>query len=89
MRTTLTLEDEVAVALKDAVRRKGSSFKAEVNATLRAGLASLASPPKPKCYRLVPKAMGPAAPAVQLTKALELADFLEDEEIVRKLDLRK
>ena len=36
MRTTLTLEDDVAAALKDEVRRTGRPFKAVVNELLRA-----------------------------------------------------
>ena len=37
-RTTLTLEDDVAERLLEETRRTGRSFKAVVNATLRAGL---------------------------------------------------
>lgn len=41
MRTTLTVEDDVAVKLKRLA--KGRSFKATVNEVLRAGLLSLES----------------------------------------------
>lgn len=89
MRTTLTLENDLASALKESAHRKGTSFKAEVNSTLRAGLRTLNEAPKPKRYRLTPKSMGPPAPGIDLRKALQLADALEDEGIARKLELRK
>ena len=38
MRTTLTLEDDVAFALERAREREGLSFKAVVNLALRRGL---------------------------------------------------
>lgn len=39
MRTTLTLDDDVAARLQAEARRTGRSFKAVVNEYLRAGLA--------------------------------------------------
>ena len=89
MRTTLTLDDEIATALREIAYRTGESFKAAVNATLRAGLAAAEAPPKPKRYRLKPASLGGALPGVDLDKALRLADVLDDEGIARKLELRK
>ena len=89
MRTTLTLDDDIAAALKETAYEKGSSFKAAVNDTLRAGLAVLKAPPKPRRYRLKPASLGGISAAVDLHKALQLADALEDEAIARKLELRK
>lgn len=40
MRTTLTLDDDVAAKLKAAMRRSGRPFKDVVNDTLRRGLAA-------------------------------------------------
>ena len=40
MRTTLTLDDDVATKLKDFARRKNLSFKAAVNTVLRRGLVA-------------------------------------------------
>ncbi len=39
MRTTLTLDEDVAAKLKAEVRKSGKPFKAIVNETLRDGLA--------------------------------------------------
>ena len=89
MRTTLTIDDKIAKALKDAAHRSGKSYKQVVNETLRAGLSSNRVMDNAKPYRLKPVSMGGVAGAYNLTKALELADYLEEEEITRKLDLKK
>jgi hypothetical protein len=47
MRTTLTLDDDVAVLLERARRTKGLSFKQIVNQALRAGLIEV-GPPGPR-----------------------------------------
>ena len=88
MRTTLTLDDRLAKALKALAHRSGKPFKQVVNETLQAGLSARAAP-KPKSYRINPVSMGGVLPGVDLTKALRLAAAMEDEEIVRELELRK
>lgn len=89
MRTTLTLDDDLASALKEAAFRQGESFKTIVNEALRRGLTVLPSPPRAKRYRLEPAHLGGVRPGVNLDKALQLADALEDEAIASKLELRK
>jgi hypothetical protein len=46
MRTTITLEDDVAASLKRLEKRRGIKFKALVNQVLREGLKTLIAPPK-------------------------------------------
>lgn len=41
MRTTLTLDPDVAIELARLQRKRGEAFKQTVNAVLRAGLATL------------------------------------------------
>jgi hypothetical protein len=89
MRTTLTLEDDVAAGLEKLVDLTGRSFKDVVNETLRAGLEARQAAPPRRRYRLRPSHLGPVASGVKLDKALTLAGALEDEELVRKLELRK
>lgn len=89
MRTTLTIDDRIAKALKDAAHRSGKSYKQVVNETLRAGLSANRIMDETKSYRLKPVSMGDVAPGYNLRKALELAEHLEDEEIARKLELKK
>ena len=44
MRTTLTLEADVAVLLKRLVKRRGGSFKDTVNSALRRGIEEMSAP---------------------------------------------
>lgn len=60
MRTTLTLEDDVAALLRRIQRRRKSSFKDVVNDALRQGLRQLDEPSTPrKPYRMKPADLGP------------------------------
>ncbi|MEO8540386.1 MAG: CopG family transcriptional regulator [bacterium] len=86
MRTTVTLDADVVELVKSHARRSGRSFKAAINDAIRAGLVAERGGPRP--YR-VPSRPMQLRPGVDLTRALRLADALEDEEILRKLDLRK
>lgn len=88
MRTTLTLEDRLAKALKQLAHRSGKPFKQVVNETLRAGLAA-SNRPRAAAYKLKPVSLGGVVPGIDLTKALQLAAAMEDDEIARKLELRK
>lgn len=85
MRTTVTLEPDVDARLRRLARERHLSFKAALNQTLRAGLASEEAP---RPFRQRTHRLG-LRPGVDLTKALQLAAQLEDEETVRKLELRK
>ena len=44
MRTTITIEDDVAVRLEREVKKRGTSFKGVVNEVLRAGLDAVQEP---------------------------------------------
>lgn len=89
MRTTLTIDDNIAKALKDTAYRSGKSYKQVVNETLRAGLAADRVKDTAASYRLKPVSMGEVSGGYNLTKALELSDYLEEEETARKLELKK
>jgi hypothetical protein len=89
MRTTLTIEDDLAQALKRRAQESGRSFKSLVNEALRAGLEETASEPARRPYRLEPVAMGQITAGLEMDKALSLAGRLEDDELARKLELRK
>jgi hypothetical protein len=88
MRTTLTLEADLAAALKHEARRRGQPLKRIVNEALRAGLAARRGP-APRRYRIKPVSLGGVVPGIDLDQALRLADALEDEALARKLELRK
>jgi hypothetical protein len=89
MRTTLTIDDRIAKALKALAHRSGKPFRQVLNETLKAGLAAREVPARPTPYRVKPVSLGGVVPGVDLTKALRLAASLEDAEIARKLELRK
>ncbi len=57
MRTTLTLDEDVAAKLKSEARRTGRSFKETVNELLRAGLAQSRAK-KDRPLKVHAKAMG-------------------------------
>jgi hypothetical protein len=61
VRTTLTLEKDVAAQLKRAMRERGDSLKDTVNAALRAGLAVLSTPgPAPPTFTVRTFDLGPS-----------------------------
>lgn len=89
MRTTLTLDDELAAALKARAAHTRRPFKVVVNDMVRLGLMASEAPPPPRAYRLEPSSLGEPRPEYDLSKALRVAEELEDVETARKLDLRK
>jgi hypothetical protein len=86
MRTTVTLDPDVAAKLKQASRDLGVSFKEVLNTSVRRGLGDAGATPQP--YRLPTRNLG-VRPGVDLDRALRLAGELEDAETIRKLHLRK
>lgn len=89
MRTTLTIDERLARDLKEIAHRSGKPFKQVVNETLHAGLSAGKAPRRARRYRLKPASLGQPLPGIDLDKALQLADALEDVEIARKIELRK
>lgn len=86
MRTTVTLDPDVATALRQVVRERGVSFKEALNSAIRAGLSARHQAATP--YRTPSRSLG-LRPGVNIDKALQLSADLEDAEIIRKLELRK
>lgn len=78
MRTTLTLDPDVAALLKKAVAKGDVSFKDVVNAALRRGLASVSNKPKPR-YVLQPKDAGGDF-LVDITDNAALAEMMDRED---------
>lgn len=86
MRTTVTIDPDLAAKLRRIARERGISFKEALNTMLRAGIGARADAARP--YRLRARRLG-LRPGIDLDKALRLAAALEDEETVRTLELRK
>lgn len=60
MRTTLTLEKDVAARLAQTARKRRMSFKTVVNEALRAGLAIIDTPSPPVTFRTIGFDLGPS-----------------------------
>lgn len=58
MRTTLTLDSDVAAKAKRGAARLGKPFKSVINSALRIGLDEVLKPPAAKPYRTKPQPMG-------------------------------
>jgi hypothetical protein len=81
MRTTLTLDDDVAKELREEARRSGRQFKDVVNEALRRGLSTGSKPAgRSGRFRVRPKACG-FRPGIDLTKLNQLVDEMEAERI--------
>jgi hypothetical protein len=78
MRTTLTIDDDLAGLLKRRSRELGVPFKDIVNRTLRAGLGEEAKSRQHPAPKVIPHAFG-FRPGIDLDKLNQLADELEDE----------
>jgi hypothetical protein len=76
MRTTLTLDEDVAARLKRLLRQRDANLKAVVNDALRRGLDQLEAPSKPnKPFRMKTYDMGEALfPIDNVAEALAFAE---------------
>ena len=83
MRTTITIDPDVALKLKKKVAREKIRFKDAVNQALRIGLAKEQPSAKPR-FRVEPHACGFKA-GIDLDKLNQLADELEADELAAKM----
>jgi hypothetical protein len=79
MRTTVTLDSDIAARLKGLRKRRDQTFKEVVNTALRAGLDRLESPAKKptKPYTLHPVFLGARLP--NLDNIADVLAAIEDE----------
>jgi hypothetical protein len=87
MRTTVTLDSDVERLIRDAMKERAISFKEALNEAARIGLSGR---PRRRANKFTQKSfrMGEAQ-EFRWDKALAVADAIEDEELTRKLALRK
>ena len=85
----MTLDDDVARAVKRLTEDRGEPFKKVVNDLLRLGLEARLEPPAPRRVEIPSASLGRVKPGIDLDRALRLAGDLEDAEIARELELRK
>jgi hypothetical protein len=88
MRSTFRIDDDLLEELREQAHREKVSLTRLLNRVLRSGMEAKRdrAPRRPR-HREQTYAMG--EPRTDLRKALALAAALEDDEIVRKMTLRK
>lgn len=80
MRTTVTLEDDVAAKLRAEARRTGKPFTTVLNECLRAALSAGRGRPRPVPFRIEPRDLGALRPGLSLDNVAELLDLAEGPE---------
>jgi hypothetical protein len=84
MRTTLTLDRDVAEGLQREMRRSRRGLKATINDALRRGLQLGSRPPKLPPFKVRPQALG-VKPGVDPDRMNQLVDELDAEERAARL----
>jgi hypothetical protein len=77
VRTTLTLDDDVAARLKAEVRRTGKPFKKVLNECLRRGLVSPRRAGGRPPFTVVARDLGALRPGLNLDNVAELLEAAE------------
>jgi len=80
MRTTVTLEDDVAAKLRAEARRTGKPFKTILNECLRVALAAGRGRARSASFRIKPRDLGVLRPGVSLDNVGDLLDLVEGPE---------
>jgi hypothetical protein len=77
MRTTLTLDDDVAAKLKMESQRAGRPFREVVNETLRRGLESRQATAQRRAFKVTARDLGSLKPGLSLDNIAELVEHIE------------
>ena len=83
MRTTVTLEPDLAARLKEYAHRRRTSFKAVLNTLLRRGLTAQEPRASRRRFAVEPHSGG-FKPGIDPARLNQLADQLETEDFVRE-----
>ncbi len=84
MRTTLTIDDDLAGRIQELQRSRGLSLKKAIDSLLRDGLEYQSRPPRPKRFRTKTHRLELRA-GFDPAKLNQLADELESEEFAERL----
>ncbi len=82
MRTTLTLDDDIAASLKEQARLLDKPFRQVVNDALRRGMAPTPREDRPR-FRIKPL-HGAFAPGIDLLRLNQLNDELQTDDFLRR-----
>lgn len=85
MRTTVTLDEDVAASISTVMRDRGTGFKETLNELVRRGLRaeSVSTPYSGRTFS------SGVRPGIDLDHAMRLVGELEDAEFVRKMEQGK
>ena len=83
MRTTLTLDDDVAEFLKEQSRLQNKPFKQIVNETVRRGMSPDVKPARKPQFKITPNSGGLVS-GVDPLRLNQLSDEIEAEDFVRE-----
>mgnify|MGYP001175506458 FL=1 len=84
MRTTITLEPDVAAKLKEFAHRQRLSFKAAVDTVLRRGLAAQATSTGAPAPFVVQPHAGGFRPGIDVARLNQLLDDLDTQDFARE-----
>jgi hypothetical protein len=84
MRTTLTLDEDVAKRVREFMRRRKVTLKSAVNEMLRQSSASSVGTKRAKRIRITPHKCGAFQPGVDFHKLSQHLDDLEVESFLAK-----
>jgi hypothetical protein len=76
VRTTLSIDDDIARLVQEEMRRSGDSFKGTVNNLLRLGLTASRNPQPRKRFVVTPRKMG-LPPGLSYDSIPELLETIE------------
>jgi len=77
MRTTLTLDDDVAAKLKAESQRAGRPFREIVNDMLRRGLENRRATAERRAFKVSARDLGNLKPGLSLDNVAELIEHVE------------
>jgi hypothetical protein len=84
VRTTVTLEEDLAARLKQYAHRRQTSFKVALNTLLRRGLAAQEAPPSGRRRFSVEPHSGRFRPGIDPGKLNQLVDQLETDDFAEE-----
>ena len=81
MRTTVTIDDDLAISLEELRKREGLSFKVALNQVIRIGIQAKSAPPRARKYRTPTMSLG-LMPGIDPTRLNSMVDELETDDFV-------
>ena len=77
MRTTVTLDEDVAAGLQSLARRSGRPFKDVLNETLRKGLTAASVPRRAEPFKVKTRDLGGCLPGLTFDSVADLLERVE------------